>query len=79
MTELGKHVVFFANYENYLCHFLRMFEAKTRKYFKGAHNHFLVPATKVPRRYNWSLAWNYSYYLACLQLGVNAKLVLGLP
>ena len=29
--------------------------------------------------YSWSLARNYSQYIACLMLGVNTQFVLGLP
>ena len=39
---------YLANNETRFINFLGMFEAKTREYFQGVCDHFLVPATEVP-------------------------------
>ena len=56
-----------------------MFESKASEYFPGAHDHFLMPATEVRERNGLSLALDYLQHLACLELGVNIKFILGLP
>ena len=39
---------YLANNETRFSNFLGMFEAKTREYFHGVCDNFLVPATEVP-------------------------------
>ena len=55
------------------------FEANTREYFKVCVTISLYQLLIYQRWYSWSLVRSYSQYIACLKLGVNTKLVLGLP
>ena len=54
-----------------------MFEAIAREYFQGACDHFLVPATAAPETVRLIFGMYLTIY--SLELGVNTKMVLGLP
>lgn len=59
--------------------FFYMILAIARENFQGACNHFVVTATEAPGTVCLIFGMYYSQYIACLNLGVNIILVLGLP